>query len=214
MPFPTCEDGYNRRKLTDFAKGVVDDFKGIGKFLNPPHVSPYYVPPYLTDWLGAHNINQSVLYVCSYPIIIPITICGCGFYVTNSPTFDAEVCLYDSTDDGYPNHLLGHKLLTGISNGHIIANWDPIDLEPGLYWVGIVNYAYQGQVPSLTSYSTLLISREFTPEPDFSSGYPNGYPVGIYRVELSQNQLPNPFPPDAEGERTSEVFVFLRTSQG
>jgi hypothetical protein len=206
MPFPKCENGYNRRKLTDFAKGVVDDLKGIGKFFNPPRASAYYVPPIIVDCAGAAALQPLEFTVSPYPISIPIRSTGCGFYLEVAQPVDVEVGFYDSTDDGYPNRLLRSKTFTVEESGHIFSDWEPIDLEPGLYWTGIVNYSSVETLPNAGVYQTIGYSRKFEPSPDRWHM--------CYRVFLSSPQLPNPFPFEAEAVGEWFLCVFVRTSQG
>jgi len=206
MPFPTCENGYNRRKLTDFAKGVVDDLKGIGKYFTPHNLYGYYVPPIIFDCAGSRAIFKNCLLVFPYPITIPINCIGAGFNVITPGGIDVEVGLYDSTDDDYPRNLLRNTLVSLSAGGVINVDWDPITLEPGLYWVGLVQYTEEVSPPSVEAFNRLWFLREFQIKEEV--------PAQGYSILLSSPGLPNPFPSQSDKDPEPSLPVFLRISQG
>jgi hypothetical protein len=67
MPFPTCEDGYNKRKLTLFASQVVDDFKSLP--IGPKKVVELTEdsPTIVLDNLNLKDWKHITIYFCGVP---------------------------------------------------------------------------------------------------------------------------------------------------
>jgi hypothetical protein len=206
MTFPKCEDGFNRRKLTNFAKGVVDDLKGIGKFFNPPGVSAYYVPPNVIGYGGKHTLYPNYLMTYPYLISVPITVSGAGFYGDLKNGAELLLGLYDSTDDGYPRNLLRSANLSGSGESHFFVSWDPINLEPGFYWTAILGYNMSDPYIEISSFNSLLVPVRFEPKDDLPT-------QRWYLFDVSP-PLPNPFPAEALEDNVPLISVFLRISQG
>jgi hypothetical protein len=206
MTFPKCEDGYNRRKLTDFAKGVVDDLKGIGKFFNPPRTHVIYLPPNLIEHVGAISTDYNWLTVFPYIMTFPFRCVGAAARIAVTHPCNLEFALYDSDETGYPNRLLRHKSFSIPYGGGYEEEWDPIDLEAGIYWAGIVNYTESETYPRIGVYSRPLFPRHTVLGEIGSQEY--------FMCETPNGVLPDPFPSEADPGDTAITGVFLRISQG
>jgi hypothetical protein len=202
MPWPTCKEGYDRRKLTPFAGGVVADLAGLGYLLNPPGASPYYVPPYLLEFAGGQVLQPNLLWAYPYPVLVPITASGAGVWLDLPEPVDVGLALYSSTGDGYPYRLLRGLTLHPETGGHLYGEWDPLDLDPGLYWVGAVCFTQTDHPPSLGVFERLLLLREFEPM--------NDRPAQNYVASLTEPSLPDPFPLLVDRDNSPSVGVFLR----
>ena len=82
------------------------------------------------------------------------------------------------------------------------GEWDPLDLDPGLYWVGAVCFTQTDNPPSLGTFWRFFLLREFEPM--------NDRPPQNYVASLTEPSLPDPFPTEVNRDNVPSVGVFLR----
>jgi hypothetical protein len=201
MPFPKCEDGYNKRKLSLFASQVVDDFKNIPILMKlKPSFSRYVLP----GWF-IHN-NAEVQPDAGRIYYIPIFVSETTTYtamamtvVSESPGI-ADLRIY-SWDDGVPGSLI-------LSAGSVDTS------EPGLKEIPINLTLDRGYYFITVRFTGTPIL--FGPDPDssivppvsgFETAFSGSAPFVILAVDAEYS---DPAPAPTMGLDASYAFVFLK----
>ena len=201
MPFPTCEDGYNKRKLSLFASQVVDDFKNIPILMKLKPAFPRYVLPgwYIYTTTGMNPVAGRIYYI---PIYVSETTSysAISMYVLAGSPGIADLRIF-SYENGIPRSLILSAGTVDTSDSGVKEIPINLTLERGYYFVAV----------RFTSTPLMLVPDPSYPIVPPVPGFHDHMDVSSpYVVLAADAEYSDPAPSPTMGLDASNIFAFLK----
>jgi hypothetical protein len=201
MTFPKCEDGYNKRKLTDFAKGVVDDFKNIPMLMKLKPSFPRYVLPgwYIADNADVQTDAGIIYYI---PIFVSerTTYTAMAMTVSRGSSGIADLRIY-SWDNGVPGSLILSAGTVDTSEAGIKEIPINLTLNRGYYFIAV------RLTGTPVVFGPNLNSPVVPPVPGFETAFSGNAPLVIL---VADGDYSDPAPTPTDALEASYAFVYLK----